>query len=896
MNEPKTNRSAELEAWLRQVVADCLKRPSDPIDPHVPLTRYGLDSCSAIQLTAEIASKLQRSVPETLLLTCPSLSALRSFMLASNSNEPSVWNEDSDATLRSMLADSVLPADICPDGVQVPLSRKNILLTGATGFLGPFLLRSLLRSTDATVHCLVRQPDGDPLERVRHNLEKYDLWDETFRSRLQGWNSDLQLPQLGLAANEWDWLASHMDTIYHCGASVNWVLPYDALRSTNVIGTQNLLRLACQYHPKPFHFVSSLSTCHTTSAVGKVTEQDETLSFAAGNYLGYAQSKCVAESLVRRASERGLPATIHRPSLIIGDSPTSQTDSEDLLSSILCGCIAMGAAPDLDWMLDCCTVDFVAQAIVELSHSSTAPLSVSHLVNPTRYHWREVVLWLNLYGYPLRLIPYRQWLATLRIAASEPTHPLYRLRSFFFARPKANCHWTLPELYEESRRNSVDSQFTDQKLVGLGLKCPSLGAGMLHGYVSALIEHGAIPAVHHHSESTPGEPILWDRDYFEPLLRRSFDEPKLKVLALSQNRMGDHASITTELSSWGKNQRIGLWRNVLQVARLGKEEPQTIELILKSKPIDRQVIEVAEKVGSLCDPNLGELLRKHRNQLGIVGCHNRELQIYRQKDPRFVAHVPRVYATMECPEREEWLLVLESLSEMRLFDSTDDLSQWRTEDVEIAIQGLAQLHSVGYERQAELTSEPWLQPMLTAAEMESMSDLWRSLVEYSSRYFSAWLCVEARDAIEKTVSDVGSWWTRLEQMPCTLIHNDFNPRNIALRKQHESYRLCAYDWELATIGVPQHDLAEFLCFVLPHESSPESMRRFVERHRSNLEAATGRRIDPEEWEEGFRLSLRYLIVNRFPMYCLMHTFREQSFLPRLIANWWRLSTTIEGSF
>ncbi len=896
MNEPRNRGPGELEDWLQQVVVACLKLPSDSIDPHVPLTRYGLDSCSAIQLTAQIASRLQHSVPETLLLTCPSLSALRSFMLASNSSEPSLLNEDSDATLRSMLADSVLPADISPDGNYTPFRWKNILLTGATGFLGPFLLRCLLRSTDATVHCLVRQSNGDPLERIRGNLAKYDLWDEAFAMRLKGWEGDLQLPQLGLAPEDWDWFATRMDAIYHCGASVNWVLPYDALRSTNVLGTQNLLRLACQHHPKPFHFVSSLATCHTTCTVGKVTEQDETLAFAAGNHLGYAQSKCVAESLVRRASERGLPATIHRPSLIIGDSPTSQTDSEDLLSSILCGCIAMGAAPDLDWILDCCTVDFVAQAIVDLSHSSTVPLSVSHLVNPTRFHWREVVLWLNLYGYPLRLIPYRQWLAELRIAASEPAHPLYRLRSFFFARPKANCHWTLPELYEESRRNSVDSQSTQQKLVGLGLKCPSLGASLLHDYVSALIEHGSIPAVHHRNESNTTEPINWDRSFFESLLRKSFEEPTLQVLALSQSKINDHASITTELSSWGQNQRIGLWSNCLQVAGTGKEEPQTIEVIIKSKPIDRQVIEVAERVGSLCDPNLGELLRKHRDRLGILGCHTRELHIYRQQDPRFLNHVPRVYATMECPEREEWVVVLESISKMRLFDSTDNLGQWGSEDIEVAIQGLAQLHSVGYERQSRSTAEPWLMPMLTAEEMVRMSDLWRSLTEYSWRYFSAWLDAEARDVIVKIVSDIGSWWTRLEQMPCTLIHNDFNPRNIALRYQNGTHRLCAYDWELATIGVPQHDLAEFLCFVLPHDSSSDSMGRFVELHRSSLEEATGRRVEPEVWDEGFRLSLQYLIVNRFPMYCLMHTFREQIFLPSLIANCWRLFTTFKRSF
>ena len=101
-------------------------------------------------------------------------------------------------------------------------------------------------------------------------------------------------------------------------------------------------------------------------------------------------------------------------------------------------------------------------------------------------------------------------------------------------------------------------------------------------------------------------------------------------------------------------------------------------------------------------------------------------------------------------------------------------------------------------------------------------------------------------------------------------------------------RLCAYDWELATLGVPQHDLAELLCFVLPTDCSRESVLEYIQLHRERLSKAAGCSIDADAWQFGFRLALRDLIMNRFSMYFLMQPFRPQQFLPRIIRTWRRL--------
>ncbi len=886
-------------AWLMELVSLCLKVPVEKIDRKVSLARYGLDSFGAIELTTAVAAKLNCAVPETLLLHYPNVELLEQYIQSIQFNErtASALTGGHHSPLDEMLADSVLPADIRPDQeFRRNRNVQSILLTGATGFLGAYLLRGLLRETQAVVYCFVRGDDDDPLNRVRNNLHRYGIWKEGFESRLRAVVGDLQSPRLGLSEATWDFLAREMDEIYHCGAAVNWVLPYEGLRSSNVLGTRELLRVACDCKPKPFHFVSSLAACYTTFSIEEVSEQDEMLAYIGGIHLGYAQSKCVAESLIRRASERGLPATIHRPALITGDGVTGCSNSEDLLSTMMRGCIEMRSAPNLDWSLDCCTVDYVADAIVGLSHQATNSLQIFHLANPTRRHWREVVLWMNLFGYSIRLAPYREWLAQLRTSAVFPSHPLYRLRSFFLARPIAESNLTLPELYEEKHRNAVSCERTLEKLSGISLSCPPLDTKLLDRYFSAFIESKVLPGVASVERGQAISQASLDRNFFENILGQYYASELLRVQELTKLEDVTDESITTELASWQYASQVGLWKYHVTFSDSARDEPKSLELFVKVKPRDQDVLVVAERVATMCDDKVGKAFGRHKGRLGILGCHQREIKVYHQQDPRFRRHVPEVYAAIENEAQREWILVLESLAGMELLNSASDVSDWRPCHIEAAIRGIAQVHSIWFEREQELSAQSWLGPRVSAAEMAEMKDLWEPLTNYAWKYFANWVDGSTRSIVEGIVSEVGQWWQLLERLPQTLVHNDFNPRNIAFRNHRGEVRLCAYDWELSTLGVPQHDLAELLCFVLPPECSCESVLEYIHLHRECLSKAAGCSIDADTWQLGFQLALRDLIMNRFSMYCLMHTFRPQQFLPRIIRTWRRLHDMFDADF
>ncbi len=886
-----------VSVWLRNVVSECVKIDAAEIEDNVPLARYGLDSLGAVQLTAEIESELQFNVPQDLLLAYPDLESLVAFVQAIRSSRMPPLKNDSRSSIehQEMLRDSRLPDDICPrTEPDNKRTRSTALLTGATGFLGAYLLHSLMRKTSLNVKCLVRLSDAHKNSRVRQNLKLYGLWEPSFANRVTEVVGDLQQSRLGLSAELFQSLSDEIGEIYHCGAAVNWVLPYSGLRETNVLGTQELLRFACDDEPKPFHFVSTISTCYATGCAHAVSEQHDMLPYLSSIHLGYAQSKCVAESLVRQASARGLPTTIHRPTLITGDGLTGVSNPNDLLSTMIRGCLQMGVAPDLNWLLDCCPVNYVADAIVGLSSRSSNRADVFHLVNRDRSHWRELVLWMNLYGYPLELIPYRLWLAKLRTAASTPQHPLYRLRSFFMTRPEGASGLTLPELYEDHRHPRVLHAQTQHALEPFSLSCPALDSRLLDRYFTSFIENKVLPDVDRPSSQRNHNCNPLDDEFFQTIFRQHYDDQTIQVQQRSFSDSNSSESITTELASWRHGSKTGLWKYVLSVDRANQPVADSLEVFVKSKPADQEVLEVASRVARMADRDVGKAFVRHQQQLGIKDCHRREIQVYKQTDPRFRRFTPNVFAAIENDDRHEWMLVLESLSNLELLDSANATSGWTWKHIKAAITGIAQLHSIWYQREPEFSAFDWLSPRQTAIEMSEMQDLWKSLADFSWTYFSDWIDAEAKPMIAEIVASAGEWWADIEGMPHTMIHNDFNPRNMAFRNIDGVRRLCVYDWELAAPGIPQHDLAELLCFVLPVNCSRDTVLEFIGQHRQELSVATGDDIEEKTWQNGFHLSLRHLILNRIPMYCLMHHFRQQPFLKGVVKNWYRLYKMIDS--
>src|SRR6185503_19304130 len=127
----------------------------------------------------------------------------------------------------------------------------------------------------------------------------------------------------------------------------------------------------------------------------------------------------------------------------------------------------------------------------------------------------------------------------------------------------------------------------------------------------------------------------------------------------------------------------------------------------------------------------------------------------------------------------------------------------------------------------------------TTASVQAMEPLWRALADHAAPMFAGWAGPAVPAAQRALIDRIAAWRPALDAAPHTLVHNDFNPRNVCLRRAAGAWRLCVFDWELAAIGTPMRDLAEFLCFVSPAGRDRASIEQLIDRHAGRFAAVAG---------------------------------------------------------
>jgi myxalamid-type nonribosomal peptide synthetase MxaA len=335
----------------------------------------------------------------------------------------------SDIQAEAVLDPSIRPASAAPER-QGP--ARAVFLTGATGFVGAFLLDELLRTTDATVHCLVRtkdEPSGSA--RLREALSRYQLGDATsVNGRVVPVVGDLGRRLFGLAPARFDELASTIDVAYHCGAVPNWIYPYDLLRGSNVVGTTEVIRLCARTRRKPLHYLSTIGTVLSAGDfAARVIEEDVDLDTCAGHPIGYVQTKWVAEKLVVAARSRGLSASIYRPPFVSGHSGTGVYKTVgDFVYAYLRSSVRFGVTHERDWLVSIVPVDHVARAVLALAQRPSAAGQNFHFASNRPVRWFTLVSWLRQYGYPIKPLALDTWLAAIQGAGRDnDLHPFLPL-------------------------------------------------------------------------------------------------------------------------------------------------------------------------------------------------------------------------------------------------------------------------------------------------------------------------------------------------------------------------------------------------------------------------------------------------------------------------------------
>jgi hypothetical protein len=641
-----------------------------------------------------------------------------------------------------------------------------------------------------------------------------------------------------------------------------------------------MIRLACQGRAKRLLFVSSIAVCYARGGPARIDEDTDMLPFIGGMPLGYARSKCVAEALLKQAAARGVPVTVLRPALISGDAATGEASPSDLIAALIQGCVACGMAIDTDWLLDCVPVDFVARVMARMPQGETN-FQVLNLMHARPRHWRELILWMNLHGYRVDLAASDDWIRHLFDEGAARGYLLYPQRRFFggAAAVAGEIRAARPyEAYLADGQRRIDASRTRALLRARGLHAAALDTDLLHAYFAYYRRVGVLPRrAPEHEESVGLDAILGGA--WRQIDQTEGHRPWLEA---ARTRIGGDDGLLSEIAAARLGGSVGLWRLDFDATDATGAPTRAV---LKAKAEDRLIQDLTVQLAVVCRPELGRLFGQFRDALGLAGSHERELALYELDAPGLREHMPACLGIQRNASAGRWALLLENLPEA---EAGHTCPRADAADMTTLLNGLAAIHAVWYRREPELAALPWLAAMPEPARMLEMTPLWRELADFAAPWFTAWCGEAIRAAQADCIDNLADWWPRLRAMPASLIHNDFNPRNLVLRQVAGQTRLCAYDWELATLGAPQHDLAELLCFTWHGDMQERDLAALLDAHRDALAAASGQPIDAREWRAGFALALRHLLINRLAMYTLMHRFRPLTYLPGVMRNWMQL--------
>jgi thioester reductase-like protein len=366
----------------------------------------------------------------------------------------------------------------------------DVLLTGATGFFGPFLLSSLLRETPFTFHALTRAADpAEGMDRIRAALRRARLLTPRLAGelerRVRAVPGDLTRHDLGLLSERWTTLAGTVQAVFHSAASVNYVQSYDALKPPNVDGTRELIRFASTGAPKEFHFVSS-TFIYGWTVKDLLLESDNNATMENLDF-GYAQSKWVAEQLLFAAEERGLKLRIYRPSLISA-STDGVGSRDDIGIRLLTFMITHGVAVDALNQISFLPADVAAHNIATLFAQRDLPGTTFHVTVDDYYNMADVAREITrAHGYAFTYYPIAEFVAEMN-RRSTKDDPIYPLLDFF-----TRSHPKIAAMSHKRYNNDGYREARDRS--GGGRKDPSLAATVAY-LMAFVLREGLVPPPH----------------------------------------------------------------------------------------------------------------------------------------------------------------------------------------------------------------------------------------------------------------------------------------------------------------------------------------------------------------------------------------------------------------
>jgi hydroxymethylglutaryl-CoA reductase (NADPH) len=338
--------------------------------------------------------------------------------------------------------------------------------------------------------------------------------------------------------------------------------------------------------------------------------------------------------------------------------------------------------------------------------------------------------------------------------------------------------------------------------------------------------------------------------------------------------------ILTDLAAKASKKLIGFVPVDLNLAN-----GQLLRILLKSKALGAEVVDGLHFMASNLNSELADTLLSHKELLEYGKTHLLEIEIYRALNEMDYPFMPQYYGDKIEPEREIYLFFIERLApqEMTLFNVENSPELWSTSQIISVIKAIHEVH-----RHFANKINQGAIPSISEFNLAYAEKLYHHFIAINRLDYNHLELDSYFDYLSLTLVE----WQENGLMPIarkTLIHNDFNPRNVAIRKDG---RPCIYDWELAILNIPQRDIFEFLAFSLPFDFLPSQLEDLLKQHWPLVQELN---VDYswQDYRHDFKLAGDEFLISRVCFYLAGSTLVNYPFIERVFKVSFKMLATIK---
>jgi hydroxymethylglutaryl-CoA reductase (NADPH) len=398
-----------------------------------------------------------------------------------------------------------------------------------------------------------------------------------------------------------------------------------------------------------------------------------------------------------------------------------------------------------------------------------------------------------------------------------------------------------------------------------------------------------------HEKLGRNKPVNWllkselTSDFIANCLLKT-ENKKFKSAEIEKTELVENG-IITEITGKTCNKLIGFIP--VTVKYQNYESALEEHIIIKSKALDIEVIKGLHALAANIDTELSDLLSENKENLEYWNSHIKELNLLEVLHYSGYNYFPAFKGKYINASREIYLLFMERLmpDDIVHINTQKHPELWAKGQILSVIKAITNIHLYFLKTNSTaklpeiVEFKPW--------EAEKLYKKFISLMIKDSENKEDQLRAAK---LYNYLSDLKIERDKLN-LPKTIIHNDLNSRNIAIRRIKAPNNStteavpCIYDWELAVIDFPHRDIIEFLSFVLVENFKKEVFLEYLLFHYNQFD--NEQKYTFEEWKQGYVYGLKEFLVTRVSYYEVAGILAKYAFSQRVMNNCFRMLEILE---